>query len=203
MSLRSHAGMVKSATATVLLLALAGAAFAAGSLPAGSVGTRQLKDNAVTSLKVDNGSLLRKDFKAGQLKPTTIKTFGPVKMNVGDPLKNVLRVQGITLRTECSRQLNGPSPSDDTIDAKVLLVANVDHVSYRSEQDYDEDLNPGEGANWYSYSSGVLVDGGADAPTMQTANALLPGGTGVYGRTSFMPNKGAFDCTFFGQLDLV
>ena len=32
-----------------------------------SVGTAQLKKNAVTSVKVENGSLLAADFKAGQL----------------------------------------------------------------------------------------------------------------------------------------
>src|SRR5205814_5929109 len=36
-------------------------------LPSNSVGTTQIKKNAVTSLKVKNGSLLAADFKAGQL----------------------------------------------------------------------------------------------------------------------------------------
>lgn len=50
-----------------LLVALGGTAFAAGVLPAGSVGTAQLKDNAVVSSKVKQHSLLSSDFKAGQL----------------------------------------------------------------------------------------------------------------------------------------
>lgn len=49
-----------------LFVALSGGAYAA-SLPRGSVGTAQLKKNAVTSPKVKNGALLRKDFKSGQL----------------------------------------------------------------------------------------------------------------------------------------
>lgn len=50
-----------------LLVALGGTGYAAGILPAGSVGTQQLKADAVVSTKVKDGSLLRKDFKAGQL----------------------------------------------------------------------------------------------------------------------------------------
>jgi hypothetical protein len=49
-----------------LFIALGGTAYAA-SLPRNSVGTAQLKNNAVTSVKVKDHSLLSKDFKAGQL----------------------------------------------------------------------------------------------------------------------------------------
>ena len=49
------------------LLALGGTGYAAGVLPVGSVGTPQLKGDAVVSSKVKDGSLLAKDFKAGQL----------------------------------------------------------------------------------------------------------------------------------------
>jgi hypothetical protein len=50
-----------------LLVALAGTGYAATSLPANSVGNRQLQANAVTSPKVKNHSLLRVDFAANQL----------------------------------------------------------------------------------------------------------------------------------------
>jgi hypothetical protein len=50
-----------------LFLALGGGAYAAIQLPKNSVGTRQLKKNAVVSSKVKNGTLLNRDFKAGQL----------------------------------------------------------------------------------------------------------------------------------------
>jgi hypothetical protein len=50
-----------------LIVALGGTAYAAVILPANSVGTLQLKKNAVNSLKVKNGSLLKADFKAGQV----------------------------------------------------------------------------------------------------------------------------------------
>jgi len=50
-----------------LLVALGGTAVAAGVLPANSVGTEQLRPNAVVSSKVKPQSLLASDFKAGQL----------------------------------------------------------------------------------------------------------------------------------------
>jgi hypothetical protein len=51
-----------------LLVSLTGTSVAAVSqLARNSVGTPQLKNNAVTSAKVKNASLLRADFKAGQL----------------------------------------------------------------------------------------------------------------------------------------
>ncbi|HEY7256761.1 MAG TPA: hypothetical protein VH476_08750 [Solirubrobacterales bacterium] len=50
-----------------LLVALGGTTYAAITLPKNSVGGKQLKPGAVTSPKVRDGSLLAKDFKAGQL----------------------------------------------------------------------------------------------------------------------------------------
>lgn len=50
-----------------LFCALGGGAYAATQLPKNSVGTKQLKKDAVNSNKVKDGSLLGKDFKAGQL----------------------------------------------------------------------------------------------------------------------------------------
>jgi hypothetical protein len=75
-----------------LFLALGGSAYAVTSLPANSVGSSQIRDNAVLSRhikdgavknqdlaansvgsgKVINGSLLRPDFKAGELPPGAI-----------------------------------------------------------------------------------------------------------------------------------
>jgi len=49
------------------MVALGGTGYAAVVLPANSVGTTQLKKDAVTSLKAKNGSLLVADFKAGQI----------------------------------------------------------------------------------------------------------------------------------------
>ena len=50
-----------------LLVALAGTGYAATSLPANSVGNRQLQNNAVTSAKVKDHSLLSVDIAPGQI----------------------------------------------------------------------------------------------------------------------------------------
>jgi hypothetical protein len=50
-----------------LMVALAGTSYAAIQLPANSVGTKQLKKNAVTGKKVKNRSLKAVDFATGQL----------------------------------------------------------------------------------------------------------------------------------------
>jgi len=50
-----------------LIVALGGVSYAAIKIPKNSVGTKQLKKNSVTSAKVRNGTLLRNDFKSGQL----------------------------------------------------------------------------------------------------------------------------------------
>lgn len=50
-----------------LAVALGGVGYAVVALPANSVGTAQLKNAAVTSKKVRNGTLLAVDFKKGQL----------------------------------------------------------------------------------------------------------------------------------------
>ena len=63
--LRPSPAMVVACMA--LLFAMTGAGYAAGMLGPNTVGTKQLKRNAVISSKVKNRSLLAVDFKAGQL----------------------------------------------------------------------------------------------------------------------------------------
>ncbi len=64
-------------TIAVFLLIGGGAAFAASKLPKNSVGGKQLKNNAITSPKVKDHSLLAKDFKAGQLPKGSAGAQGP------------------------------------------------------------------------------------------------------------------------------
>ena len=60
-----------------LLLALGGVSWAATALPRNSVGNAQLRNNAVTSKKVRNHSLLRVDFKNGQIPRGARGPIGP------------------------------------------------------------------------------------------------------------------------------
>src|SRR5712672_4351622 len=71
-------GRYASVTATLaLIVALGGTGYAAVGLANNSVGTPQLKANAVVSSKVKNGSLLNKDFKAGQIPAGPRGAAGP------------------------------------------------------------------------------------------------------------------------------
>jgi len=63
--LRPSPAMIVACAA--LFVSLGGVGYAAIVLPANSVGTKQLKKNAVNSAKVKKHSLLKSDFKAGQL----------------------------------------------------------------------------------------------------------------------------------------
>src|SRR4051794_17871873 len=63
--------------AIALVVALGGTAYAAGVLPANSVGTAQLRADAVVSSKVRNHSLLAADFKKGQLPSGQQGPIGP------------------------------------------------------------------------------------------------------------------------------
>jgi len=60
-----------------LAIGLGGVSYAATVLPRNSVGTLQLRANAVNSSKVQNGSLLRADFKAGQIPAGRAGPAGP------------------------------------------------------------------------------------------------------------------------------
>ena len=60
-----------------LFVALGGTSYAAVKLPRNSVGTAQIKKNAVTGPKVKNGSLGRVDFAAGQLPAGAQGPAGP------------------------------------------------------------------------------------------------------------------------------
>jgi hypothetical protein len=67
-----------------LFMALGGGAYAAITLPKNSVGPRQIKANAVGSSKVRNGSLLKTDFRSGQLPVAPQGPPGP-KGDAGSP----------------------------------------------------------------------------------------------------------------------
>ena len=69
MWIRKHLTFANVVACLALFVALGGASYAATRLPKNSVGTKQIKKNAVTSTKVRNGSLRAADFKPGQIPP--------------------------------------------------------------------------------------------------------------------------------------
>ena len=68
MSFRSRPRLsYANVTATIaVFIALGGSAYAAVQIPRNSVGTKQLRKNAVTSLKVKDGTLALRDFKTAE-----------------------------------------------------------------------------------------------------------------------------------------
>lgn len=76
-SLMSRLTYANVISTLALFLVLGGGAYAATKLPANSVGTQQLHDNAVNSRKVLDGSLLAGDFKRGQLPAGATGPQGP------------------------------------------------------------------------------------------------------------------------------
>ncbi len=75
--LRRHLTFANVVACLALFIALGGASYAAFKLPKNSVGTKQLKKNAVTGAKVKDGSLLAKDFEVGQLPAGPRGAVGP------------------------------------------------------------------------------------------------------------------------------
>jgi hypothetical protein len=67
--LRARLSFANVVSVIALFAALCGTGYAAGVLPANSVGGAQLKPDSVTSGKVKNGSLKAKDFAKGELTP--------------------------------------------------------------------------------------------------------------------------------------
>jgi hypothetical protein len=78
-----------------LFIALGGASYAAIKIPKNSVGTKQLKKNAVNSSKVKNHSLLAKDFKKGQIPKGATGPKGPVGATGAAGLKGATGPAGL------------------------------------------------------------------------------------------------------------
>lgn len=120
----SYANVVAS---LALFVALGGVGYAATALPNSSVGTPQLKANAVTSGKVKNGTLLKKDFKAGQI-PAGAKGATGAAGPVGAPgAKGDTGATGATGPTQgvAAVELAGaiPSSTPDLQHASTTIVA--------------------------------------------------------------------------------
>jgi hypothetical protein len=80
-----------------LFAALGGTSYAALKLPKNSVGSKQIRKNAVTSAKVKAGSLLTNDFKASQRRGLRGPSGSPGKQGVPGPVTGNLP-SGATVR---------------------------------------------------------------------------------------------------------
>ena len=104
---------------TALIVAVLGATpvgeAALNALPRASVGPLQLKANAVTSVKVKNGSLLRADFRAGQIPVGPAGPAGPAGAQ-GAPGTSGLQTVFTTsaINSTATRTLTATCPSGKT-----------------------------------------------------------------------------------------
>ena len=110
-------------------VALSGTGIAAvmATLPVNSVGTAQLKNNAVTSTKVQNGSLTKADFRPGQLPAGIPGSPGPagpqgLKGDTG-PAGAPGLVGDVTLH---SASVNVPAYTSVTVYTNRSVTANCD-----------------------------------------------------------------------------
>ena len=115
-----------------LLLALGGTSLAAvNALPRSSVGTAQLKANAVTSAKVKNGSLLAVDFRSGSLPAGPAGPQGPAGMSAREDILAETPTDSVspkTVRANCSagkRAVGGGVEVGGTGRSRVTVTENL------------------------------------------------------------------------------
>jgi hypothetical protein len=128
-----------------LIVAMGGTGYAAISLPKNSVGAKQLRSNAVNSSKVKDGSLLRQDFKSGQLPAGPQGPQGP---------------QG-------SQGLPGPAGKDGTNAATNVVIRDSAGVDVADGDDGFDSVacDPGEKAT----GGGVFATDGTNIINTDTA----------------------------------
>jgi hypothetical protein len=133
-----------------LSVALGGTGYAAVVLPANSVGTKQLKRNAVTTAKIQNASLLAADFKPGQL------PAGPPGPAGATGATGAAGARGLT----GEKGDKGDDGSPDTPPQVLAKLAQVDG----SGSGLDADTVDGTEAPVLAQSAGLLVLGAEALP---------------------------------------
>lgn len=126
-----------------LFVALGGTSIAAvNALPRNSVGTIQLKQNAVTGAKVRNGSLLRADFKRGQIPAGPRGVQGPA--GPSDAYARFLNGPiAIPAALTTLANLTIPQAGNYVISAKTYITATASGVAtcrLEAGADFDQSL---------------------------------------------------------------
>jgi hypothetical protein len=117
-----------------LFVALGGTSYAAIKLPAGSVGSKQIKNgtvknadlaaNAVTSPKVRDGSLLSADFRAGQLPQGPKGDTGPQGPKGDTGAQGVQGIDGSKLQASSFRVVLGPTATSPALSGGTVGTAD-------------------------------------------------------------------------------
>ena len=121
-----------------LFVSLSGVGYAAIVLPANSVGTKHLKRSAVTSAKVKNRSLLRSDFKRGQLLrgPQGIQGAQGIQGPKGDPGTPATRLWAYVSATGTLRGGGGVVASSRTSSGSFSVRFNQSIVNCAATANY-------------------------------------------------------------------
>jgi len=120
-----------------LFVALGGASYAAIRLPANSVGTRELRDNAVTAAKVKDRSLRAGDFARGQLQRGRTGPPGAPGRSALSPLRSGETIRGAwslrggddPRRNTATTSITFSIPAPQPVDAKHVVIAGNDTVA--------------------------------------------------------------------------
>jgi len=161
-----------------LLIALGGSAYAAGLLPANSVGTAQLRADAVVSSKVKNGSLRAVDFKTGQLPVGARGPAGPAGATGPAGPAGATGPQG----AQGSAGAQGPKGDPGSL-ASVTYVSAL-FGPFPASSQYLGEATCGSGQ--HAVGGGVLTESGN--PGEQAVNSTFPSdgsGTGTQGNTAW------------------
>lgn len=147
--MRRRPGYSDVVATIALFVALGGGALAATRLGANSVGTKQLKNNAVTGAKVKNGSLKAGDFGSGQLPQGPRGEQGPP----GQP--------------------GEPGPPGTARAYAYVFGGKTPELSTQRSKGFASVSHAGTGAYCLAGASGVDVKSGAPAVTPIFNNGFL------------------------------
>jgi hypothetical protein len=164
-----------------LLVALGGSAYAAGLLPANSVGTAQLRADAVVSSKVKNGSLRAVDFKAGQLRAGP---RGPAGAAGATGPAGPAGPAGATGPQGAPGSAGGQGPKGDPGGLASVTYVSALFGPFPANSQYLGEAPCGSGQ--HAVGGGVLTDSGN--PGEQAVNSTFPSdgsGTGTQGNTAW------------------
>jgi hypothetical protein len=129
-----------------LFVSLSGVGYAAIVLPANSVGAKQLKRNAVTSVKVKQYSLLRSDFKRGQVPqgpqgPQGVPGAQGIQGPKGDPGTPATRLWAYVSPTGTIRGGSGVVASSRVFDGYYSVSFNQSIVNCAATATYLRESN--------------------------------------------------------------
>ena len=173
-----------------LFIALTSTSYAAIKIPNNSVGNKQLKKNAVDATKVKDGTLLKNDFKAGQLKdgekgdkgdPGTPGQQGEQglrgeKGDDGPPGSGSIATLTFNTGTDAA-QAKPPVPPDALDIRSTPFNTGAANTTVITNGALQVELNCAGGSGACAYDSGAYIDG---TPIPGTKNGTIqdvPNGT--------------------------